>query len=193
MEPINDVLKRMADLVRERPAATVRELADHLGYTQERSVYYWLNKADFQGIRQFRDAVLRGEFAERRAPQPAPAGNAVPLYRLSQMPLPPDDRPPASRQVVVDLATTPGFFAFEAEGTEYAPLIEPLDQLVVDPEAELRDGDLALVMVRGYGPAVRRIFGQRPTWLVHPSRGRPFEAQNDPVILGRIVRLLRVL
>src|SRR5690606_4064858 len=86
MEPLNDVLRRMSDLVRERPGVTVREIARELGYTQERSVYYWLNKADFQGIRQFRDAVLRGELAPRGKEQGVPAGHSVPLYRMTQIP-----------------------------------------------------------------------------------------------------------
>lgn len=193
MEPLNDVLRRMSDLVREHPGVTVREIARELGYTQERSVYYWLNKADFQGIRQFRDAVLRGELAARGTERGVPTGHSVPLYRMSQIPFETDSRPPASRQVVIGEPWSPDLFALEVEGTDYLPLIEPQDQLVVDPAGEPRDGDLVLVMVRGYGPAIRRIFGQHPTWLVHPSRGRPFEAQHSPVILGRVVRLLRNL
>lgn len=50
-----------------------------------------------------------------------------------------------------------------------------------------------LVLLKGSGPAIRRIFGQNPTWLTHPSRPRPFEAYpSRPVILGRISRLVRL-
>lgn len=188
----NDVLRRMSQLVREHPGVTVRELARALGYSQERSVYYWLNKADFQGIRQFRDAVLRGEVDGRPGAPEATAGYAVPLYRLSQIPFGSDERPPTSRHVVVDSPPSPELFAVEAEGSEYAPFIEPQDRLVIDPSGEPRDGDLVLVMLRGYGPAIRRIFGQHPTWLIHPCRSRPFEAHHSrPVILGRITHLHR--
>ncbi|HEY8531838.1 MAG TPA: S24 family peptidase [Limnochorda sp.] len=188
----NDVLRRMSQLVRERPGVTVRELARALGFSQERSVYYWLNKADFQGIRQFREAVLRGEVGTPSGSARTATAYAVPLYRFSQIPFPSQEPPPTSRHVLVDVPPLPELFAVEAEGSEYVPLIEPQDQLIIDPSAEPRDGDLVLVVLRGYGPAIRRIFGQNPTWLVHPCRGRPLEAHHaPPVILGRVTRLLR--
>ena len=189
----HDVLQRMSQLVRERPAITVRELADALGYSQERSVYYWLNKADFRGIRQFRDAVLRGEWGGSAGIRSQVGGYELPLYRMSQLPFDRDQPPPSSRRLVVETPPAPEAFAVEVEGSEYAPVIEPQDQLVIDPASEPRDGDLVLVLLKGSGPAIRRIFGQNPTWLTHPSRPRPFEAYpSRPVILGRISRLVRL-
>jgi len=57
-----EVLDRMAALIRENPSITVREIAARLGYSEERSVYYWLEKARYYGIRSFRRAVLTGQY-----------------------------------------------------------------------------------------------------------------------------------
>lgn len=48
----------MAALVREDPAITVAEIARRLGYSEEKSVYYWLEKARIKGIREFKRMVL---------------------------------------------------------------------------------------------------------------------------------------
>ncbi|HHY37802.1 MAG TPA: S24 family peptidase [Clostridia bacterium] len=53
-----NVLERMAALVREDPAITVAEIARRLGYSEEKSVYYWLEKARIKGIREFKRMVL---------------------------------------------------------------------------------------------------------------------------------------
>lgn len=49
----------MAALVRENPNITVREIAGKMKFADNKSVYYWLAKAEFQGIGQFKQAVLR--------------------------------------------------------------------------------------------------------------------------------------
>src|SRR5690606_36790877 len=103
----HDVLQRMSQLVRERPDITVRELADALEYSQERSVYYWLNKAGFRGIRQFRDAVLRGEWAGSAGNRSQAGGCELPLNRLSQLPLDRDLPPPSSRRLEVEPPPAP--------------------------------------------------------------------------------------
>lgn len=53
-----NVLERMAALIREDPAITVAEIARRLGYSEEKSVYYWLEKARVKGIREFKRMVL---------------------------------------------------------------------------------------------------------------------------------------
>lgn len=59
---MDEILQKMARFIQSNPNITVRELASLLGYAEERSVYYWLNKARFAGIRDFRQAVLTGRF-----------------------------------------------------------------------------------------------------------------------------------
>ena len=51
---------RMAEIILARPSVTARQLAQELGFAQERSVYYWLRKAGYGGLQSFRAAVLTG-------------------------------------------------------------------------------------------------------------------------------------
>ena len=55
---LNETLAYMAYLVRENPNITVREIADRLKFADNKSVYYWLGKANFQGIGDFKQAIL---------------------------------------------------------------------------------------------------------------------------------------
>src|SRR5690606_3595249 len=49
----------MAALVRENPNITVREIADRLKFADNKSVYYWLSKGNYQGIGEFKQAILK--------------------------------------------------------------------------------------------------------------------------------------
>lgn len=48
----------MRAVVRAHPTITVHELAREMGYSEDRSVYYWLRKAGFRGLRDFKESVL---------------------------------------------------------------------------------------------------------------------------------------
>lgn len=50
----------MAALIRQNPGITVREIASELQFADSKSVYYWLEKANFTGIRAFKQQVLAG-------------------------------------------------------------------------------------------------------------------------------------
>lgn len=57
-----DVVDKIADLILQDPSISVRELARRLGYAEEKTIYYWLAKRGFRGIRPFKRAVLTGHF-----------------------------------------------------------------------------------------------------------------------------------
>src|SRR5690606_40893736 len=59
---------RMSEIILQRPSVTGKELARELGFAQERSVYYWLHKAAYAGLRDFRAAVLTGAYPVATAP-----------------------------------------------------------------------------------------------------------------------------
>ena len=61
-----DYLSQMANLVRENPSITVREIARELQFADNKSVYYWLEKHNFHGINEFKRVVLSdaGRFTE---------------------------------------------------------------------------------------------------------------------------------
>ena len=51
-------IDKITQLVRENPAITVKEIAKALGYSEERSVYYWLEKAKYKGIKDFKQTIF---------------------------------------------------------------------------------------------------------------------------------------
>lgn len=56
---LNETLAYMTALVRENPNITVREIADKMKFADNKSVYYWLAKANYQGIGEFKHAILK--------------------------------------------------------------------------------------------------------------------------------------
>ncbi|OLZ09680.1 hypothetical protein [Sulfobacillus thermosulfidooxidans] len=57
-----EVLNRMAYLILEDPFITAAELSQKLGYSEEKTIYYWLAKAHYQGLQAFKRAVVGGRF-----------------------------------------------------------------------------------------------------------------------------------
>ncbi|MHB1610191.1 MAG: hypothetical protein ACYCT0_00710 [Sulfobacillus sp.] len=56
------VLNQMAQFILEDPYITAKQLAKKLGYAEEKTVYYWVDKASFRGLQSFKRAVLGGQF-----------------------------------------------------------------------------------------------------------------------------------
>jgi len=201
-----ELLERMAQAIRNNPSITVRELARRMGYSEERSVYYWLKKAGFLGIRDFRNAVLRGTFpplgnagSPRRtaAPERIAEGDAsqavVPL--LERLPRPGAALPAVKGPFVpVYREVTPGSFAFRLAAPDYAPLLMEGDILVVDPSTPFTHGDYVVLATEGDDPLVRRAVGTRPPYWVHPVDWRLPPAPDDPSlrVMGKIVTLIRL-
>ncbi len=57
-----DVLDKIVSLVLQDPFLTATEIAHRLGYAEEKSVYYWIDKAHYSGLVAFKRAVLNGQF-----------------------------------------------------------------------------------------------------------------------------------
>lgn len=196
-----DVLDQLAAKVRQNPAVTVQEAARALGYSEAKSIYYWLHKARFRGFKEFKKAVLTGVFPERlRRPSPLPnrvrerrpaySGDLLPLARG----LGPDGGPvwagisPLPRRDLSEEA-----FALDWLSGEYFPFFMAGDQLAVDPEAPVHPGDTVLaiagelpVLVRYYGPEASPLFA-------HPVTGQPQEWSPPPTMVGRVMAIYRNL
>ncbi|HHV79754.1 MAG TPA: S24 family peptidase [Firmicutes bacterium] len=158
-------LEKMIQLVRRDPAITVSELASSLGYSEEKSVYYWLDKAGYSGIREFKRDVL-GEAREAEL-EPGPLGT-------------PDSKPGANP------------FAYTIPTSEYAPLFFQNDVLIVDPAAELHNGDYVLVsqVQSPYIMRYHRIDDRQFLVAVHDPR-IILDPTTNATILGRISKLIR--
>lgn len=57
----SNYLTQIAALIRQNPSITVREIATELKFADSKSVYYWLEKNNIQGINEFKRIVLSEE------------------------------------------------------------------------------------------------------------------------------------
>lgn len=57
-----EVLDKIAQLITEDPFLTANQIAKRLGYAEEKTVYYWIDKGHFGGLTAFKRAVLRGHY-----------------------------------------------------------------------------------------------------------------------------------
>ena len=131
-------LRRIADEVRKNPEITVRELKEILGYAQEKSVYSWLKKSPYSGIKEFRKAILTGQYNPGGYPFPPEylsqgreTQSLVPIATgfTSQGQLNTD-----GQLVPVLITHSASAFAYLLETNEYFPYFSAGDLIIVDPE-----------------------------------------------------------
>lgn len=188
-----DALQKIAQLIASNPSITVKQIAREMGYSEEKSVYYWLEKGRYYGIKQFKKAVLTGEY--RRKPRDH---HEVKDRGLS---LVPEDLPvargftPDGKPLLVDVPSHysrnlgESVYACVVKGTEYSPFLRPDDMLVIDPDAQITDGDLVL-LVRESRPEFRCYYAGN--LFVHPINPHDvLRAQNGPS--GKVTNILRNL
>src|SRR5579875_3765824 len=141
---MNDNVRKMARAIMDNPSATGRQLAEALGYSEPKSIYYWLKKDGLSGVRDLRRKVFRGELGDQpfqaREPSPAPEAGRLPLA------------------VSLTAAGEPVFGGGEwtyptDSGRRFAIALKPEGWMVgraervvavVDPAAPVRPGDLVL-------------------------------------------------
>lgn len=200
-DSIRDNLQRIANLIRKQPSLTVREIAAILGYSEGKSVYYWLTKAGFHGIKDFRDQVFQGNYPPLPLPPPAVAGEEPERYTTLDYPLveavAPSGRPLfANRPYRLHWPTdSQKAFLFRLKNPEYSPFLLAGDVLLVDPSARGRDGQLVLIHLADREPQVRRFYRtEQGPFLLHPAQ--PEVAHKPPQtsrlhVLGVIIRVIR--
>jgi hypothetical protein len=207
-----NVLERIAFLIRENPSITVQEIATRLGYSEEKSIYYWLEKSKYYGIKEFKKAVLTGEFRpdERDYAFGTGADEGVRepdtflLYPAMEIPL--VTRFSSEGEPVFAEGKTlsrqfktlgSGAFAFRLKTEEYAPLLIPRDLLLVDPGEPPSNGDLVLLWVAPGDTLLRRYYTSPDrAFFVHPANGRDLAEEQptaQPKIIGKVLQLIRGL
>lgn len=190
----HDYVNEMAEIILAHPAVTVRELARALGFSQERSVYYWLHKAGFSGLTEFRTAVLTGAY--RVAVRSGAGPVSFRARHVSELPVLAAERLPEDAPldyVLTTRAVSRDAFAVTAESDDYRPLVERNDLLLIDPAEEPGDGDLVLVRCAGEAPRLCRVYVGARRLYVHPVTGRPLPERDSRAVtvLGRVVALHR--
>ncbi len=157
---MTDALERMASIVREDPSVTVKELARRMGFAEQKSVYYWLGKQRYRGLKDFKRAVLAQRYSARvedgKPGLPGPGVPEVQLQGASRMMAVPvasslsmDGQPVWSQDTIhVEL---PG----RVSSSVYAVRVEPpaeiacsREWLIIDPLESPKDGSLALCVSR---------------------------------------------
>lgn len=139
------IVDDMAKLVLKNPNITARELAENLGYAEQKSVYYWLEKAGYKGIKDFREEVLKGAF-------PLPMEKSEPeLLRDG-----PKSLPVYSRGGIRDTRTNLGDFLRTNLGPESFGVLLGGNIAIIDPSAIQTQGDLVLIRSEGSLKLTRR-------------------------------------
>lgn len=167
-------LEKMVSLIRAYPAITVRELAQQLGFSEERSVYYWLRKAGHRGLKTFKKEVLGG-----RQPADDLESSA--------------DKEARPQGVHEGAASYPPHVMTVATRA-YEPWVRAGDELYVDPRAVPVNGDLVVVDLPGEPDALRRCYLQ-PVRILLTHPGDPRESiridEQAVNLKGVVVRLVR--
>lgn len=203
------MLEKIARLIIENPSITVQEIAKQLGYSEERSIYYWLDKGNFRGIKPFKKAVLTKQFfidrpglaffEEENKIKEASQGER---YAIKRVPIVSQfsanghpDLSEVTRFLATDRTVGQDAFAFTLETEDYLPLVNFHEILVVDPQAKLENGDLVLVWTKEAGILLRRYYTDERPLLIHPTRAAEIKKlpakQGDTKLLGRVMFSLR--
>jgi len=183
-----DYLSKMADLVRENPSITVREIASALQFADSKSVYYWLDKHHFRGINEFKREVLSDPklFTEGLTI----AVNNRELY-LARAPLyswnPKEKNPVGEWCFLYNHPHPQGIFAVRVGDRNFSPWLMPNDILIVERHNHNRADDWILLSNRQsyfLGIAVASGF------LIDPRTGEQFP--DDYSRIGHIMRQERI-
>ena len=196
------VIEQLAQLVRDEPSITVAELARKMGYAEQKSVYYWLEKAGFRSIRLFRDAVLTGRFPpDTQVPQwPARFRDSDETFSPGTLPLMAITTPGVVRkqgmtiQNVLSDTLSPAGYSIVLATDDYVPLLIKGDLLLIEPGSEPSNGALALVWIPTKQTTGvyrhHRLSPAGPSRFYHPVTGQ--EQTDDIAMLGLVMGSLRM-
>lgn len=185
------VIDEIARYILADPNVTARTIAARLGYAEEKSVYYWLQKAGFKGMKDFKASVLR-----RTLPGAAPRKPDTPLARdagdsgLTLFSDADEKTPVSNFQSHVE-----GLVGHETYGvlltrTEFPPFAGAGDVVVVDPGAPSFQGDLMWASVKGRMRLVRQ-YGKPDGAALYVDAGQPGYLLTPDYVSGKVVFILR--
>ncbi len=184
------VLNQMAQLILEDPFITAKQLARQLGYAEEKSVYYWVDKTMFQGLNGFKRAVLNGQYRVSSTvarDQKARYGR-IPViagFRGNGDPI-------LSGETVPIIGASRTQWLWRYSGPASGPFL-PLDSLALGPWIET-DLDVHWCLVHQplfEKPIIRLIFRQESfRWLLDPTS---MQMDNESEPRYAILQMIRAL
>ena len=148
-------IDQMAYFILANPNITGKELAAKLGYSEPKSVYYWLEKAGYSGLKDFKKMVLSRSFPipsqTVETTRDSKRWTTMPLYfendSLRQLDL----------KEYINAHLGPRSFAVLISENRYGEIAGPGDLLIIDPEGKCGQGDLILINQQGH-PAIARVY-----------------------------------
>lgn len=184
------IIDDMINLVMQNPNVTAKEIAARLGYAEEKSVYYWLQKAGFRGLKQFRASILS------RILSPSPRKTSAPVVRdsgESSIPAYPDgnlETEPLNLWDQIHRRAGPSSYGVILARLGYPPMVSPGDMLVVDPDAPCFQGDLIWVSAGG-SMCLARQYGEKAGSGIFVDATKPGVLLSPDSVEGKIVMILR--
>ncbi len=184
------VLNQMAQLILEDPFITAKQLARQLGYAEEKSVYYWVDKTMFHGLNGFKRAVLSGQYRVSSSPardQRSRYGR-VPVvagFRSNGDPI-------LSGETLPITGASGAQWLWRYPGPVSGPFL-PLDSLILGPWGE-EDQDVHWCL--GYQPLfekplIRLVCRQDSSrWLLDPTSMQVDHESQPRYIILQLIRAL---
>lgn len=165
-----DFLEQMADLVRQQPAISARELAGLCGWSEPKSVYYWLRKGRYRGLKHFKDIVL---------------AQAEPAIQLRE--------PEAEYGTNVGWPLPGVSFAYRWTSADAHPFVCAGDLLLGNPHPPFRDGELLLYREAGRLRLAHFYRSDGGTRHAPIGRGAGLRAGMPSELIGRVTGIVRTL
>jgi len=182
-------INQMAHLVLANPTITAKELAQKMGYAEQKSVYYWLDKAGYRGMKDFKKAVLSGCFQIAWEPGKLPAVRdsgklPIPLYTDD------DKLTLLDYSDFVHSRLGPGSFAVLVSEEQSGQVAGQGDILIIDPDAPCIQGSIVLVNIEGAANLARvyHLTGKSPVYI---DINNPNRLLSPNLVIGKVVFVVR--
>lgn len=181
-------IDQMAQLVLANPTITAKELAQKMGYAEQKSVYYWLEKAGYRGMKDFKKSVLSGCFQFAKVPGEIPAVKdsiklPIPLYTGDRM-------RSLDCSEFLHSRLGPESFAIQVSGEKSGHPGSPGDILIIDPEAPCDQGSIVLVSINGR-PHQARVYYMPGKSPIYVDTDNPSLLLSPDFVMGKVVFVVK--
>lgn len=144
--PDSNYIDQIAALIKQDPSITVKQIAKELKFADSKSVYYWLEKGNVGGIKEFRRRVLGSQ-------TPTPTSLSVDMegitYYLVSLPLldwNPQKKNPGKEWLFLHSQPHPrGLFAVRINTNRYNPRFMKGDLVIVSKGTSYPPGSWVLL------------------------------------------------
>lgn len=144
----SNYLDKIANLIKRNPSITVREIAAELKFSDNKSIYYWLNKHNFAGINEFKRQVLSEEQPHSQSPSIRIEGVehyllTLPLYAWQSE----QKKPLGEWYHFHHHPQSRGLYAIQVETDQFSPWFRQNDILVIAQGSSYAENNWVLVEI----------------------------------------------